>query len=291
LGTAQLGMDYGVANRTGAPGEEVARSLVSGAWKGGIRLFDTASHYGQSEAVLGRSLAALVGPEDLDQARVVSKVHPDVDPLAEGALERCLTGSLTLLGMPRLYGLLLHREEHLSRWDEIRPQMDALRDQGLLDRAGVSVYRVESALAALRCSGLDLLQVPSNILDRRFESAGIFERAAAAGVEVQVRSVFLQGLLLLDGEEIPAGLAQARPFVEAFRDFCRQSGLSARRVALGYALAAYPEAEILVGAETPDQVRENLTSAARLPEDLVHEARRRFPSIPEQVLNPSLWRY
>ena len=54
LGTAQLGFDYGVVNRAGKPEFESACEIVSAAWQGGVRQFDTAQGYGESEAVLGR---------------------------------------------------------------------------------------------------------------------------------------------------------------------------------------------------------------------------------------------
>lgn len=46
LGTAQLGMAYGVANTAGQPTSEAATGLVATAWGAGVRSFDTAQAYG-----------------------------------------------------------------------------------------------------------------------------------------------------------------------------------------------------------------------------------------------------
>jgi aryl-alcohol dehydrogenase-like predicted oxidoreductase len=287
LGTAQLGMAYGVANRLGRPSEAAARDIVAAAWAGGVRRFDTAMHYGESEAVLGRALTAIPGAPGA--ALVVGKLAPDLDPADAGLLERSVRATLDRLGLDALDGLLLHREALLDRWERLRPGLEALRAAGLTRRIGVSVYSPANALAALRLPGLDLLQAPSSVLDRRFEDAGVFAAAAEAGVAVQVRSVFLQGLLLLPADRLPGRMAFAAPYVRAFQDCCAEAGLSPARAALGYAWTAYPGAAILAGAESAAQVRDNLAHAAPLPPGLAGELRSRLRDVPEKVLNPSLW--
>ena len=77
LGTAQLGLSYGIANKTGRPDQGVATAIVHEAWKNGIREFDTAQVYGDSEVVLGRALAELgISCE----AKIITKIAPNLDP-------------------------------------------------------------------------------------------------------------------------------------------------------------------------------------------------------------------
>ncbi|MEI9932702.1 MAG: aldo/keto reductase [Rhizomicrobium sp.] len=53
MGSVQLGLAYGAANRTGKPSHEEALRLVARATEGGISQFDTARAYGDSEDRLG----------------------------------------------------------------------------------------------------------------------------------------------------------------------------------------------------------------------------------------------
>ena len=53
LGTVQLGKDYGINNTTGKPDIQAAHEILSLALKNGINSLDTASAYGDSEAVIG----------------------------------------------------------------------------------------------------------------------------------------------------------------------------------------------------------------------------------------------
>ncbi len=124
LGTAQLGMSYGIANRRGAPGDEEALGLIARARALAIAQFDTARAYGESERRLGAALAT-----DAD-ARIVTKLAP-LDELGpdsqrleiERAVGASLTASRAALGRERLDTVLLHRagsENHIVDHDEPR---------------------------------------------------------------------------------------------------------------------------------------------------------------------------
>ena len=56
IGTAQLGLDYGITNKKGKPSIEEAISLLDMAWDHNIKLLDTAQGYGDAEEVLERAM-------------------------------------------------------------------------------------------------------------------------------------------------------------------------------------------------------------------------------------------
>ncbi|OYU44110.1 MAG: hypothetical protein CFE44_14705 [Burkholderiales bacterium PBB4] len=56
FGTAQLGSEYGIANKTGQPDWKAAQGLLKTAIANGVMYIDTARAYGNSEAVIGQSL-------------------------------------------------------------------------------------------------------------------------------------------------------------------------------------------------------------------------------------------
>lgn len=287
LGTAQLGMPYGVANTGGQPDEAAARALVRTALDLGIRHFDTAQNYGRSERVLGAALAACPNG---DGARVTSKLAPEVDPADAGAVVAAVKASHERLGR-RLEALLLHDEQALDRWDQgLERALRAALDTGLVEAVGVSVYAPERALQALSLPLLTRLQLPASVLDRRFERAGVFTAAARRGVRPVVRSIFLQGLLLLSPDRVPERLAEARPFVARFQDICAAHGLSRNAAALRFAREAWPEARLVFGAETLAQLRENVEDHARpLEPEALEALRQAFDTVPERIVNPSLW--
>ena len=289
LGTVQLGIPYGVANRTGQPDQAVATDIVRTAWAGGIREFDTAQDYGMSEEVLGKAFARLGISEE---AKVISKIDPELDHCDPQALARALDISLQRLGVRCLSGLMLHKEELLSDWEKgLGSILRGFIAEGKVKQVGVSVYSPDKALEALDISGIGMLQVPSNILDRRFERKKVFERAAQKKKPVYIRSVFLQGLILMDPDALPNHMLFARPVLEKVAILARELNVTRNELALGYLKARAPGAKLLIGAETPQQVKENLSAWGKEPPTgVVPLVLRYFDQVEEKILNPMLWR-
>ena len=288
LGTAQFGMRYGIANKIGQPDFLSVQSIVAEVWESGVREFDTAQAYGESERVLGKVLSSLGIARE---AKVISKLHPAIDHQNSNALNLALQQTLARLGLPNLYGLMLHTEDLLDIWETgLKDTLDKFIEQGLVERIGVSVYSPQKAARALRTNGISLVQLPSNLLDRRFENAGVFHEAKSFGKEIYVRSVFLQGLLLMNASDLPASMRFATTVAERLINFADDTGFSLKQLALGYVRSAYPEQKVLLGCETLEQVRENLEIWSKeTPRDIVDRVRREFQDIPEKILNPSLW--
>ena len=259
LGTAQLGMNYGISNRTGKPDLITAESIVKTAWESGICEFDTAQAYGESEKTLGHCLSRLGITK---KASIISKPHPDLDHLNLTKMQMALEASLNNLKSDHLYGYLLHREELLDHWDKGLGEIlvNFVEKKRLVENIGISVYSPERAIQALGNDHISIVQIPSNILDRRFENAGVFELAGRLRKTVYVRSVFLQGLILMNDDEVPSILNEARPFIRKISDLVLQNEMNKLKLAIGYTKYAYPNAKIVIGAETQEQVIENVTA-------------------------------
>ena len=232
LGTAQLGMDYGIANATGQPVFDTARAIVQEAWKAGICEFDTAQAYEQSEQVLGQSLKDL---GIADEVRVITKFAPDIDHSDRAALNNALEISLNNLGVESLYGLMLHREDMLDLWKKgLEENLMAVAGPGRVEHIGVSVYSPERAIQALNTEGISMIQIPTNIIDRRFEKAGVFQLADDAGKTIYIRSIFLQGLLLMSPNILPEHMRFTDPSLSRLVLFAQDVGLSIKELCIGY---------------------------------------------------------
>lgn len=288
LGTAQLGMPYGIANRTGQPDFEMARSIVQTAWEHGIREFDTAQAYGESEAVLGRAFASL---GISNEVRIITKLDPKLEPDQGKNIQRAVYDSLKRLRVPCLYGIMLHREEWLDNLERgLGTMLKTLIFDGTVRYLGVSLYTPAQALRALESDILEMIQVPANILDRRFADAGVFDLANGKGKQVYIRSVFLQGLLLIRPKDLPARLGFAETTINKLENMCAQYKYTRQEMALLYIKEKYPQAKIVIGAETAAQLEQNLTiwkdnfrSISGIKEF------DGWPITDERIINPALW--
>lgn len=288
LGTAQLGMVYGANNMIGKPSARKADEIIGRAIDCGINEFDTAQAYGDSEAVLGRALSKLGSGRPV---RVISKVHPSLDWRDAGSLKAAVECSLKKLGVPALHGLMLHDETLLDQWDNgLGETLEGIRQSGKTMRLGASVYSPQRALQALQKSGIDFVQFPANILDRRFDRAGVFLKAAAARKSAYVRSVFLQGLLLADPDHLPERLEFAADAIRVARRFAAKAGLRMEELSIGYALQKWPDAALVLGVESAAQVEENARVVAKdFPNFPIRDVELAFEKMDERVLDPMLW--
>ena len=290
LGTAQLGFNYGIANadKTEQPTQTTANAIVREAWENGIQEFDTAQGYGKSEQALGEALSKLgVSAEAL----VTSKFDPALDHLDRNVLSNAVGESLSRLGVPSLYGMMLHKEEMLSFWNNgLSEILRTFVMSGKIKQIGISVYSPEKAIQALNTDGIDMVQLPTNILDRRFEAAGVFRLAEEKRKKIYIRSVFLQGLILMDADEIPEKMSFAKPVIEELESISNELKLSRKKLALDYIKSEMPDAKVVFGADTPLHVKENVACwEGELPPSSVDRVKMVFDRVDEKILNPTLW--
>lgn len=291
LGTVQFGMPYGIANSTGQPAYRDVVRIVSAAIDGGVNCFDTAAAYGSSEVVLGRVLRELGAA---DMVTIVTKVRAllpaeHANPnLARTAITESVMESRRRLQLECLPIVLFHREADAV----YLPVLEELQVQGWIDQIGVSCDNAPGPAATiLSKSRVNALQLPGSVLDQRHLRSGIYPAANERGVSVFVRSVFLQGLLLLPETQVPAQLRDVIPVRRELAQLASACGMTLRELALRFMLSI-PEATCLViGVETAEQVRDNLELFERgpLPADVHATAMQLVPNLPELVTTPRLW--
>lgn len=280
LGTAQFGLDYGIANQTGRVAPDEIRSVLNEARAAGMDLLDTAIAYGISEAALGQT--------GIRGWQVVSKLPacPVPSPDVAGWVRAQVEGSLQRLGVARLYGLLLHRPNQLL--EPVGPGLVhallQLQAEGLVQKIGISVYEPEELDRLMPRFTPGLVQLPYNALDGRW-AQGWLPKLAAMGVEVHARSVFLQGLLLMPAARRPTYFARWADTWAAWDSWLANSRQLPLQACLAAVLARPEIQRVVVGVDSAAQLRQLLAadvSALEAPAGL----QVRDP----ELLNPALWR-
>ena len=286
LGTAQLGMLYGIANATGKPDKEQANDILATAWENGVRILDTAQVYGDSEAVIGNFL------KSHPQCRfdVITKLTPDVDTTSSADIATAVLASTQRLGQ-KPTALFLHSYDQLTHWNGLLGEtLIDLQGRGEIGELGVSVYEPEEFQRAMSNPEITLIQAPFNVLDRRLVDAGLLEKARQTGRRVFLRSAFLQGLLRLDAGAMPPGMAFAEKSLMEWWKLLERFRLSPIKTALNFILQAAPELEIVVGCETAEQFQEIVRYLKNpdLSPEIMAEIHA-LPPAPGRLLNPSQW--
>jgi aryl-alcohol dehydrogenase-like predicted oxidoreductase len=291
IGTVQFGKPYGVANVSGQPDFNLVLEIVEAALEHGINAFDTAALYGNSEAVLGRALRELGAS---GRAFVITKVRhltpaERVNPArASLAVRESVEASCKKLGLDRLPLVLMHMEEDAVALDALLEQID----RGLVEHAGVSCGNIpDVALRLIDDPRVEALQIPCNLLDPRFVRANVPLLAAAKGITTFVRSVYLQGLLLMPGERVPEFLRDVLPARKKLEEIALESGVTMAELAMRFILSLRGVSSVLAGVETKAQLLENLDLVARGPlaGDVMDKISAAVPELPELLLTPAMW--
>ncbi|MBR0285621.1 MAG: aldo/keto reductase [Bacteroidales bacterium] len=269
LGTVQFGLQYGV-NSAGRPSEDAVREILSAAWAGGIDTLDTSSAYGEAEEVLGRC--------SRDTFKIVSKY-----PQGKVPVRACFEQSLRRLDTDHLYGYLLHHfsvfKENPGVWEEFM----TLKAEGKVQKIGFSLYDSQE-LEMIMEAGVpfDLLQFPFNILDRKF--LPYMPQLHQMGVEIHVRSTFLQGLFFMDRDALPQKLQPLRRYLRQIDDYAHETGLSMAEVALNANLQNPYIDGVLIGVDNLAQLNSNLSAIKDCPVSLDIDVKE------QELLNPVNWK-
>jgi aryl-alcohol dehydrogenase-like predicted oxidoreductase len=291
LGTVQFGLNYGVSNIIGqTPVSEVAYILAL-ASQNDIQVLDTAPLYGSSETALGQVLSSQ------QSFKVVTKtpqfLHKSITEEDVQELIATFYQSLSRLNQTSLYGLLIHRADDLlsPNGHLLMEAMLHLKQQQLVEKIGVSVYDQEQIDQILQTYTIDLIQVPVSVLDQRLLTSGHLLHLKHLGVEVHARSVFLQGLLLMEPEQLPSYFEPVKHHLRAYHTFLQQHHVSLLEAALGFVYSCPEIDHVVCGVNHHNHLLEllNATKIKQFNSSLGNLGKEFAISDPA-ILNPSQWR-
>lgn len=281
LGTVQFGLPYGVANTSGQVDEATVHTILRLAEDSGVNALDTASAYGSSESVIGS-----FGGETWRITTKLAELPDDCDDLGAW-VERELRGSVERLRTKSVDTVLLHHPDDLlgTRGDELHEALMNCRKQGLFRAHGVSLYRASDLERFVGRFDIDAVQLPFNILDRELVTGGHARALRNAGIEVQVRSIFLQGLLLLSLDEqirrFPAGETTWRRFA----DWTAEEEISPYEACVRFAMGQADIDAIIVGVDSVEHLTTLLVTAEKPPIDVPLD----IVSANPDVIDPRRW--
>jgi aryl-alcohol dehydrogenase-like predicted oxidoreductase len=298
LGTVQFGLDYGITNNHGKPSLQNVEEILKLARQKNITLLDTARAYGSAESVIGE-----LAPGNSSWAKIVTKLPPllkgssfseatSENPISE--LRLAFEMSLSSLQRSQVTGLMVHQSADLlsSFGCQIWDFLNELKDQAKVKLIGASVYSPDEAEALMSKYNLDIIQLPANLYDGRFHKTGMLRQLKSAGVEIHLRSLYLQGVLLTQPDELPAKLAKLRKRHERLYQEIKSLELSPATACLSAYLNHADIDYVVIGCQNKLQL-ERLIEIAAVAENIdseTAEALRLDYTIDDAtIINPTLW--
>jgi D-threo-aldose 1-dehydrogenase len=298
-------LGYGAAavgNLYRAVDDESARRLLDAAWDAGVRYYDTAPHYGlglserrlgemlrsrpREEFVLSTKVGRLLVPDPEGAGRrdddlfEVPADHRRVWDFSESGIRRSLEESLRRLGLDAVDVLYLHDVE---RSGDARQAIDSgvaalarMRDEGLVRAIGIGSSDLGAIEHAVRTDAVDLVMLPGRytLLEAPAQDV-VLPLCEEKGVGIVNVAVFNSGLLATpepsasspyEYRQAPADkLRRAQELARA----CREVGVELPTAALQFSARHPAVVSVVVGADTPEQIRQNAERmSAPVPDEL-----------------------
>lgn len=296
LGTAQLGMNYGIANKSGKPDFNVAVNILEYSLKNGIDTYDTSPLYGNSEEIIGSFVSLKV--KERKNLTIISKLSK-IDMKSDfnfknlyNYIKEKVKQSLNKLKLKCIPIYLLHHAPDIYFKDGIVIDcLNQLKDEGFIKNIGISIYNLKEAKIALTFKELNVIQMPLNIFDQRLVKTGILEKFKKRKFLIFARSIYLQGLFFVSPDNLSNNLKIAKHPIIKLNQLAKQYNLSVAELAFLYVRDMTEISSIVVGAEETHQIAKNLSylNLKPLSLDLRNRIKDDFYEIPEKILNPSLW--
>ena len=300
LGGAQFGLDYGINNSIGKPSTKQVREIISQAAANGVGYLDTARSYGNSEKVLGDVLNSGIQ----HNFKIITKLSPlnycaenEKKDTIEALVRESVFESCVRLKKDQLYCLMLHRAELLRKWDSaVWKILIDLRNKKYIQKLGVSVQTPEELDYALGFDEIEVIQMPFNIFDYRWD--GCIDKIQALKLKkniiIHARSSLLQGLLVSEDKNVWKKTHSLNP--SAAINWLKSNSMKYQKKSVVDLCFSYVRSQswidgVVVGMETIEQLQQNLLLFDRpdLSDSEVLEINNSRPVLQEKVLNPSYW--
>ena len=188
IGTANFGNSYGLKK------VKLEKKEINKIFKfldaNRINLIDTASIYGNAEKIIGN--------HKLKKKKIVTKIFIKNQKFSEKYAFSLLKKNLQKLKVRKIYACLIHNIYDLEKKDRILffQSLKYLKKSKIVEKIGFSIYSPKDLENFKNFFKPDILQIPINIFDRRFENKSFKNYIYKNKIEIHSRSCFLQGLII-----------------------------------------------------------------------------------------------
>ena len=198
------------------------------------------------------------------------------------------TNSLEKLNLEKTWAVLIHNFDVLLKENSeiVIQSLLKIRELKLVEHIGISIYTLDEVIQAKELfPELEVFQVPDNICDRRMSNSNILDEMSNSGNFFFVRSLFHQGLLTSNPEELPLKFSMAKPLLEDFRRLCQINDMTTVEMCMAYGKSLSWASGLVIGANNRDQLRQIIEAYAKS----TNISFDKFPRLNEFLIDPRLW--
>jgi aryl-alcohol dehydrogenase-like predicted oxidoreductase len=282
IGTAQFGSKYGISNTSGKTKTNEVKKILSLLDKK-IYYIDTSTNYGKAEKILGSKRKK--------KTKIITKISAKklclnkTENIKEKIFKQ-LNQSKKNLKNKSIYAVLINNVDLMlsKKGLKIFESLKEAKKKGLIKKYGYSIYSFSNLKKICNKVKPDIIQCPYNILDRRLIEKNNLNFLKKNTIEVHVRSVFLQGLLLMSKKDMPMYFKKWNNIFNNWEKWVYKSKFSKLSACLNYIYNTKGIDKIVIGVNNTEQLEEIFNLKMQKISIPKH-----ISSKNEKLINPNLW--
>lgn len=245
IGTAQLGTNYGIANKITNISTKDKIKFLNYCYSKNYDSFDTAYAYENSHKILGSWI------KNYNVHPKLSTKIPNLNDYANKNIELLFSEVLKKLNVSKINNLLLHKP---SNWHQfhIKNYINSLIKKGIISKFGLSIYEEEDIIID---PAIKIIQLPGNIFNQKILNSDNIKQFISEGGSVHIRSIFIQGLLFIEPSKIPSSLKEAKKGVLFFNNIAKELQVDRLQLALLCAHCMLPKSKLIIGIDNIEQFK------------------------------------
>ena len=283
LGTVQMGLSYGINNKSGKVSLKESLDILKFAFDNGIRTLDSAEVYGNAHHIIG-----IFHKRNSNlKFKIITKFPRDIK---RNLIKDRLLNYLDILSVKSIDVLMFHSFESFLENKDSLNILTEMKLNGLINHIGVSVYTNDQLKLLINEDLITVVQLPFNMLDNVSVKGKLLYDLKTKDKIIHTRSAFLQGLFFKDFNENSIVLNNLSKELHVLNQIVVKSNCLMEELALSYCIKQTNIDNIVIGVDSLEQLKLNLkASTYPISKDSIDQINKiRVKNL--SFLNPTLWK-
>jgi aryl-alcohol dehydrogenase-like predicted oxidoreductase len=279
LGTAQFDIKYGINHKTRKMSSSKIFRILNFLKKKNISFLDTARSYTSSEEEIGKYFQ-----KTNKKFKIITKFSFKNDD----SIEKQFKKSFNLLGyLPDTILAHGYRDYINPKFHE---QIKNIKKKYLIKNVGVSLYSIQELTKILNYKKPDVIQVPINILDKRFLEKKIIKKLKNKSIKIIGRSIFLQGLFFKKKKFIFKNFKNIKKKYCKLIEIACYEKMTLGELSLCWAFHLKEINNIIIGVDSLSHLKNNLNSLNKRISKESYDQINKINLVNNSITKPYLWK-